>query len=225
MKKVLTLLLVCINIILAGCVNADLTVDIDARGNMNMLMKVLANDNLANRITYKDLKNIKKEYKIDSLEKISENNQSGYLMTKQLGNIKDRISKTNQDIKNNRMINIIENKGFVFNTYDITLKLKDLINGDVSKEKLSMINLIGNSANMSFHIKSPFKLLDSNATSIQKEEDGRTTYTWSYTLKTLDNINIKFKVPNFTNISIIMGVIILIIISCFIFIIRKNKHK
>ena len=76
---------------------------------------------------------------------------------------------------------------------------------------------------MNFHVVTPFKFLESNATDISKNNDGRIEYSWNYTLTNLENIHIKFKAPNIINICIIGGLIVfLIIIGIFIFI-RKRK--
>ncbi|WP_455538537.1 hypothetical protein [Terrisporobacter sp.] len=225
MRKLSILLLVCLTIMLAGCVNTDLTLDIDKKGNMNMSMKVLANDYIASKVTKEDLKNVKEKFVVDDVEKISENGQLGYLLTKKLGNINDSLFKKDNDIKRNKLIDVKEDKGLIFNTYDITLKLKDNIINQVSKKDLQVLNFIGDSVNVNFHVKSPFKLLDSNATSEKKESDGRTVYDWDYTLGTLDNINIKFRVPNLKNIEILIGLAVLILICCFIFIKRRKNKK
>ena len=224
MKKILILLFICFATVLVGCVNTDLTLDIDKSGNANMFMKLLTNEYLANKITEEDLENIKKEYKIDSIKKISEDNESGYLLTKKLGNIALGITKEDEVVPNNQFIDIEENKGLIFNTYDVNLKLKDAMLGNLSDKDLAMFNLIGDVASMNFHVTSPFKLLQSNATSTVKENDGRTTYNWNYNLNTLENIKIKFRVPNIKNIIIIGGVVLVLFIISIVFII-KRKHK
>lgn len=92
----------------------------------------------------------------------------------------------------------------------------------MKQEDLQMLSFIGNSASMNFHVKTPFELLESNATSSVKGEDGRTTYSWNYTLSNLENINVKFKVPNIINI--IIGIVATLGVGTFIFI-RKRKNK
>ncbi|WP_343343718.1 LPXTG cell wall anchor domain-containing protein [Terrisporobacter petrolearius] len=224
MKKLLAVLLACFSILLAGCVNTDITLDIDKKGNMTMAMKLLTNNYMAENITQEDLQKVKEEYKADSIEKINEDNQSGYLLNKDLGNIKDLMSRGNKDIKDNKFINISEEKSLIYNTYDVTLNIKEALLGEMTEEDLSILSFIGNSASMNLHMTTPFKLAESNATSTFEEKDGRTTYSWDYTLNTLDNIHVKFNVPNFSNIIIITGGIAVIAICGFIFI-RKRKNK
>ena len=224
MKKLLAVLLVCFSILLVGCVNTDLTLDIDKKGNMTMAMKLLTNNYMATNITEEDLQSVKKEYKADSIEKINENNQSGYLLKKDLGNIKGLMSSENKDIKDNKFINISEEKNLIYNTYDVTLNIKEALLGEMTEEDMSMLNFIGNSASMNLHMTTPFKLSESNATSTVEEKDGRTTYNWNYTLNTLDSIHVKFNVPNITNIIMIISGALVIAIGGFIFI-RKRKNK
>lgn len=224
MKKLLAVLLVCSSILLVGCVNTDLTLDIDKKGNMTMAMKLLTNNYMATNITEEDLQSVKKEYKADSIEKINESNQSGYLLKKDLGNIKGLMSSENKDIKDNKFINISEEKNLIYNTYDVTLNIKEALLGEMTEEDMSMLNFIGNSASMNLHMTTPFKLSESNATSTVEEKDGRTTYNWNYTLNTLDSIHVKFNVPNITNIIMIISGAVVIAIGGFIFI-RKRKNK
>lgn len=224
MKKLLAILLVCFSILLVGCVNTDITLDIDKKGNMTMAMKLLTNNYVAENITQEDLQKVKEEYKADSIEKINEDNQSGYLLNKDLGNIKDLVSRGNKDIKDSKFINISEEKSLIYNTYDVTLNMKEPLIGQMTEEDLSILSFIGNSASMNLHMTTPFKLVESNATSTFEEKDGRTTYSWDYTLNTLDNIHVKFNVPNFSNIIIIAGGVGVIAICGFIFI-RKRKNK
>ena len=224
MKKLLAILLVCFSILLVGCVNTDITLDIDKKGNMTMAMKLLTNNYVTENITQEDLQKVKEEYKADSIEKINEDNQSGYLLNKDLGNIKDLVSRGNKDIKDSKFINISEEKSLIYNTYDVTLNMKEALIGEMTEEDLSILSFIGNSTSMNLHMTTPFKLVESNATSTFVEKDGRTTYSWDYTLNTLDNIHVKFNVPNFSNIIIIAGGVGVIAICGFIFI-RKRKNK
>jgi len=187
-------------------------------------MKLLTNNYMATSITEEDLQSVKKEYKADSIEKINENNQSGYLLKKDLGNIKGLMSSENKDIKDNKFINISEEKNLIYNTYDVTLNIKEALLGEMTEEDMSMLNFIGNSASMNLHMTTPFKLSESNATSTVEEKDGRTTYNWNYTLNTLDSIHVKFNVPNITNIIMIISGALVIAIGGFIFI-RKRKNK
>ena len=223
MKNILTLLIICVSTILVGCVNVDFTLDIDKIGNETISVKLLTNDYLGNNIIQEDLLKIKEKYHVDTIEKVSEDSQSGYLITKKLGNIKDGNLLDNEDILDNKFMNISEEKGLIFNTYDMTIKVNDVIFGNMTQKDLNMINFIGKSANMNFHVVTPFKFLESNATDISKNNDGRIEYSWNYTLTNLENIHIKFKAPNIINICIIGGLIVfLIIIGIFIFI-RKRK--
>lgn len=224
MKKLLAVLLVCFSILLVGCVNTDLTLDIDKKGNMTMAMKLLINNYMAENMTEENLQKVKEEYKADSIEKINEANQSGYLLKKDLGNIKDLMASGDKDIKDNKFINISEEKSLIYNTYDITLNIKEALLGEMTEEDLSMLSFIGNSASMNLHMTTPFKLSESNATSTIEEKDGRMTYSWDYTLNTLDSIHVKFNVPNFSNIIMIIGGIAAIAIGGFVFI-RKRKNK
>ncbi|MCC3867437.1 LPXTG cell wall anchor domain-containing protein [Terrisporobacter mayombei] len=224
MKKLLAVLLVCFSILLVGCVNTDLTLDIDKKGNMTMAMKLLTNNYMATNMTEEDLQRVKEEYKADSIEKINEPNQSGYLLKKDLGNIKGLMSSENKNIKDNKFINISEEKSLIYNTYDVTLNIKEALLGEMTEEDLSMLSFIGNSASMNLHMTIPFKLSESNATSTVEEKDGRTTYNWDYTLNTLDSIHVKFNVPNISNIIMIISGVAVIVIGGFIFI-RKRKNK
>lgn len=224
MKKLLVLLIICFSTLLIGCVNTDLTLKIDKKGNMTMAMKLLTTNYIATNMTEDYLQNAKEEYEVDSVEKINENNQSGYLLKKDLGNIRDIMYSENKDIKDNKFIDISEEKSFIYNTYDVTLNIKEVILGKMTEKDMSMLSLIGDSASINLHMTTPFKLLDSNSTSIVEEKDGRTSYTWNYTLNTLDSIHIKFKVPNFVNIIMIISGLVIIAIGGVIFI-RKIKGK
>lgn len=82
MKKLLALLLICLNIVLVGCANTDLALDIDKKGNMTVDMKLLMTNYITTNMIEDVLQSVKKDYNIDSVEKIKENNKSGYLLDK-----------------------------------------------------------------------------------------------------------------------------------------------
>lgn len=222
MKKLLILLLVSISIVLVGCVNSDFTLDIDKKGNETLYAKILTDDYITEKISKEALSTIKDKFKADKLEEISEDNQKGYLLTKKLGNIKDVKSSENKDKVSNEYIDIQKENNLIFDTYNVNVKIKDAFLGELKEESLGIIDFLGQSAHINFHIVTPFKLLESNATNVYKQEDNRINYSWNYSLDELENIHVKFRVPNIKSI-IIIGVGIILLIAIFIFLKRKNK--
>ena len=93
----------------------------------------------------------------------------------------------------------------------------------MSKEDSMMMNLIGNTATLNFHIISPLKFIDSNATSSSKNQDGRITYNWEYSLYSVKNIHIKFKIMNYINVAFV--IIIILILLAIIYKYRKKKKR
>ncbi|MEG0857453.1 MAG: LPXTG cell wall anchor domain-containing protein [Terrisporobacter sp.] len=223
MKKIVTLLLVCLSIMLVGCVNTDVTLDIDKNGNSSVSMKLLTSDYLSEGLNESDLQNIKEEYQADTIEAISENGQSGYLLTKKLGNLKETQS-VKDDNTMNEYFEINKESGFLFDVYDVNIKIKDALFSDMTAEEKSMLSYFGTSANMNFHVKTPFELLESNATSTN-EEEGKTVYNWNYNLNTLDNIHVKFKFINIVNIGVIIAGVILLAGLGIYFYKRKRNNK
>ena len=122
MRKFIVLITMIITTtILAGCVNSDITLDVDKKGNASLTAQILSNDTLMKGINEDDLKQ-----SYDSVEKITDEGKTGYRITKNLGNI------TNLDLKNNKdmskyadIVDINTQNKFFYTIYDVNIKLKD----------------------------------------------------------------------------------------------------
>ncbi|QYE96894.1 hypothetical protein [Paraclostridium sordellii] len=221
MRKFIVLITMIITTtILTGCVNSDITLDVDKKGNASLTAQILSNDTLMKGINENDLKQ-----SYDSVEKITDEGKTGYRITKNLGNI------TNLDLKNNKdmskyadVVDINTQNKFFYTIYDVNIKLKDYMKKNLSNEEMGILNLFGSNFNLNFHLNTPIKLISSNATTTS-DKDGVYTYNWDYSLGNLENIQASAKIPNGTNILIVSIISIIVVIILAIFIIRKRKIK
>lgn len=221
MRKFIVLITMIITTtILAGCVNSDITLDVDKKGNASLTAQILSNDTLMKGINEDDLKQ-----SYDSVEKITDEGKTGYRITKNLGNI------TNLDLKNNKdmskyadIVDINTQNKFFYTIYDVNIKLKDYMKKNLSNEEMGILNLFGSNFDLNFHLNTPIKLISSNATTTS-DKDGVYTYNWDFSLGNLENIQASAKIPNVTNILIVSIISIIVVIILAIFIIRKRKRK
>lgn len=219
MRKFIVLITMIITTtILAGCVNSDITLDVDKKGNASLTAQILSNDTLMKGINEDDLKQ-----SYDSVEKITDEGKTGYRITKNLGNI------TNLDLKNNKdmskyadIIDINTQNKFFYTIYDVNIKLKDYMKKNLSNEEMGILNIFGSNFDLNFHLNTPIKLISSNATTTS-DKDGVYTYNWDFSLGNLENIQASAKIPNVTNILIVSIISIIVVIILAIFIIRKRK--
>ncbi|CEJ74130.1 Protein of uncharacterised function (DUF3153([[Clostridium] sordellii] len=219
MRKFIVLITMIITTtILAGCVNSDITLDVDKKGNASLTAQILSNDTLMKGINEDDLKQ-----SYDSVEKITDEGKTGYRITKNLGNI------TNLDLKNNKdmskyadIVDINTQNKFFYTIYDVNIKLKDYMKKNLSSEEMGILSLFGSNFDLNFHLNTPIKLISSNATTTS-DKDGVYTYNWDFSLGNLENIQASAKIPNVTNILIVSIISIIVVIILAIFIIRKRK--
>ncbi|CEO25555.1 DUF3153 domain-containing protein [Paraclostridium sordellii] len=219
MRKFIVLITMIITTtILAGCVNSDITLDVDKKGNASLTAQILSNDTLMKGINEDDLKQ-----SYDSVEKITDEGKTGYRITKNLGNI------TNLDLKNNKdmskyadIVDINTQNKFFYTIYDVNIKLKDYMKKNLSNEEMGILNIFGSNFDLNFHLNTPIKLISSNATTTS-DKDGVYTYNWDFSLGNLENIQASAKIPNVTNILIVSIISIIVVIILAIFIIRKRK--
>jgi hypothetical protein len=221
MKKLLIPVIMFMTIItLTGCVDSDITLNIDKKGNTSISTQILSSDYLMGNLNEQDLKT-----KYDKVEKITEPGKSGFKITENLGNIADLNVKDNKDISEYAdVIDMKKEEKFLYNIYDVNIKLKDYMKKNMTNEEMGVLNLFGSNFDLDFHLNTPIKLIESNATS-SSEKNGIYTYNWDFTLSSLENIHAKVKVPNITNICILLVGILLVIILLIVLIIKKKKNK
>ncbi|MEG2848508.1 MAG: hypothetical protein RR904_07100 [Bacilli bacterium] len=207
-------------LILTGCVNSDISLNIDKKGNASLSAQILSSDYLMNGINEQDLKS-----NYDNVEKITEPGKSGYKITEKLGNIKDLNLKDNKGLSQySDIVNIKKEETFFYTTYDVNIKLKDYMQKNISNEEMGVLNLLGSNFDLNFHFNAPMKLIESNASS-SSEKDGIYTYNWDFNLGNIENIQASAKIPNIKNILIVAAISLVVIIGLAIFIIKKRKNK
>lgn len=233
MKKRLLLFMSILSIfIFCGCVDTDITVDMDKKGNMVIYSDVLVKDSVFENLSKEDLDKLKAKY--DHVEKITSKGKSGYKITERVGNIKsiknNSLDKVEGAEEFKKLLDIKQNKNIFYNEYDINFKIKEYLLENKNTEKginenKTLLAAIGSSSNANFHLKIPIKLLESNATS-ESQQNGQYVYNWEYEMNSMDNIHIKAKVYNTKNIALLSILIITIIAAVIVLIIRmKNKTR
>ncbi|WP_195937820.1 hypothetical protein [Romboutsia sp. 1001713B170131_170501_G6] len=220
MKKLTALITIFISIfVLTGCVNTDITLDIDKKGNISASAQILSSDYLMKGI---DETKLKESY--SNVEKITGPGKTGYKITENLGNIKDIKIDNNKDLsKYADLIKINQEDKFLYNIYDVNIRIKDYMQKNMSSEEVGILSLLGSGFDLNFHLNTPLKLIESNATS-NSEENGIHTYNWDFNLGNVDNIHAKVKIPNIKNIAMLVFAII-VLIGIIVFIIKKEKRK
>ena len=221
MKKLLISIIMFMTVvILTGCVDSDINLNVDKKGNISLSTQILSNDFLMENIKEQDLKS-----KFDNVEKIKDLGKSGFKITENLGNITDLKIKDNKNLSEYAdIIDIKKNEKFLYTMYDVNIKLKDYMQKNMNKEEIGVLNLFGSGFNLGFHLNVPVELTESNATS-NSVKNGIYTYNWDFTLNNLNNIHVEGKVPNIKNILILSVAILILIIIVAILIIRKIKNK
>lgn len=221
MKKIFISISMIVSIfMLTGCVNSDITLNIDKKGNASVTAQILSSDYLMDGINEQELKS-----NYDNVEKIEKSGKTGYKITENLGNIADLKQNNSKGIeKFGDLVSVKKEDSFLSNTYDINIKLKDYISKNMSKEEMGMLNLFGSGFDLNFNLNTPIELVESNANSNSKK-DGIYNYNWNLNLSNLENIHVKAKIPNVQNIMIISILGIVLIIGLAIFILKKRKNK
>ncbi|MBU5336415.1 hypothetical protein [Intestinibacter bartlettii] len=246
-KKLLVGIIMLCSIIFTGCVDADVTVDLEKDGTGKAIVEVLGPGTIFNNISEDTIKDWAQAY--EKVEKISESDKTGYRFTtrqgpidevlKEVTNLNDTIDengerdsqgsmetyKSSDDLANQlyeKYVKVDEEKGLFTNTYNIDLKLKDAIYSEMSSEQQTVVSLLGRSANIGLHIKAPIKAEGSNATS-ETKEDGKYVYNWDYTLADVQNINFAAKIPNVRNLIISAICILVVLIGLGIVLFRRRK--
>ena len=144
-KKLLIGIVMLCSIIFTGCVDADVTVDIDKDATGKAIVQVVGPGAIFNNISEDTIKDWATSY--EKVEKISESDKSGYRFTTRKGPIEDVIKEvtnlsdtidvngdTNSAKKDDsvscfaeqiyeKYVDIKENKGLFSNTYDINLNI------------------------------------------------------------------------------------------------------
>lgn len=221
MKKIFISIFMIISVVmLTGCVNSDISLNIDKKGNASVTAKILSSDYLMNGINEEELKS-----NYDSVEKITEQGKTGYKITENLGNIANLKQNNIKGIdKFDDLVSVKKVDSFLYNTYDINIKLKDYMNKNISNEERGMLSLFGSGFDLNFNLNTPIELVESNANSNSKK-DGIYTYNWNLNLSNLENIHIKAKIPNVKNIMILSILGIILILGLAVFILKKRRNK
>lgn len=233
-KKIQLLLILIATFILNGCMDADITLDVEKNGEMIVYSDVLVKDSQFKTLSDEELKKLKETY--DDVEKITDVGKSGYRITDKIGNIKSiDLKNINQldageDFKD--LITVNDEKHFLYNIYKADLKIKDYIleNKDNKKDSKDefvddkvLLTALGNSININFHLKSPIKLISSNATSFS-EEGSKYIYNWEYTVNSMDNLRVEAKIYNIQNIAV-LGISLLAILVILVVVAIKYRKK
>lgn len=248
-KKFLLVFIMLASIMMVGCVDADVTVDLEKNGTGKAVIDVLGPQVVFDNIPEDSVNEWAEQF--ETVEKIGDSDKSGYRFTTRQGKldeifmeitnlnesleengvydsdtreneaeeqssdivsntkvIVEKVSATTSDEPNNlaneiyeKYVHINEDKSLFSSTYDVNLNLKDAIYGEMSFPERTLIKLIGQTANIGLHIKSPIEAESSNATSVTTEDD-KHVYNWDYTLSDVQNISFSAEVPNIRNIVI-----------------------
>lgn len=221
MKKIFIPIIIFISvIILTGCVDSDITLNIDKKGNAKLSTQIMGSDYLMGDINEQQLKE-----KYDNVEKITEPGKTGYKITENLGNLSNLNIKNSKDLSQySDIIDIKKDQKLFYSIYNVDIKLKDYMQSNMSNEEMGMLSLFGSNFDLGFHLNTPLELISSNATSTS-QNNGIYTYNWDLSLGNLDNIQASVKIPNITNILIVVGISLILILVLAVSIIKKRKNK
>ena len=117
-------------LMLVGCIDADITLDMDKDGTGRMIIGMVAPDEMMNKLTQEEIAALEKEY--EKVE-IIEEGKYGYKLTTK----KENLSEINEDASvsldsnfdYDKYVNLTEEKGLFTNTYKVNLNLKDAMLG------------------------------------------------------------------------------------------------
>lgn len=277
-KKFLLALIMLSAIMMVGCVDADVTVDLEKNGTGKAIIELLGPQAVFDNIPEESVNEWGEEF--EQVEKIGDSDKSGYRFTTRQGDLKEifmeitnlnesleengvedsdvqdnstdaqdqnsqeysndtvsnslvvseKVSSVTNDISNDLANELYENyvdinqeKSFFTSTYDVNLKLKDAIYSEMTFEQRTLMHLLGQTANIGLHIKSPIEAKSSNATSVTTE-DGKHVYNWEYTLSDVQNISFSAEIPNMRNIIIVVVGAIVVVLGLIVVFVRRKKN-
>lgn len=232
MKKKLLLFMYLISIfIFCGCVDTNMTIDIDKKGNTTLYSDILVKDSMFKNLSEEEINKLKSKY--DKVEKITSPGKSGYRVTEKVENLKNIKGNKLSEIKGaeefKNLVDLKIDKKIFYSIYNIKFNIKDYMlenaNSSTSIEQdKTVLTAIKNSSNVNFNLNLPIKLIESNATT-SSESNGKYIYSWNYTLNNMDNIYVKAKVYNVQNIILSSFIVIVVIAVVTILIIRMKRNN
>lgn len=232
MKKILLTIFSIVSVfMLSGCVDTNITVDIEKNGDTIVSSDILVKDAFFEKLSKSEMDKLKKEY--DVIEKITTPGKSGYRVTDKMGNLKNinenNLAKLKGADEFKDIIDLKVDKKLLYNTYDINFKIKDYMlenkkSASESESNKTILSAIRNSSNVNFNLKLPVELIESNATST-RESEGKHVYSWNYTLDNMDNIHVKANIYNVKNIILITMLVITLMAVVIILILRMRKNR
>lgn len=144
MKKVLLLFLITIIMLTCiVCIDTDITIEVNDKGDADIITDIIVDDNVFEEISEKDLYKIRNKH--GSIEKITSIGKSGYRVKEDLGKIttvedNKSLSKISGADEFKSMIDIKTENSLFYNIYNINFKIKDYTlkmksNSDKSSEE------------------------------------------------------------------------------------------
>ena len=218
MKKIKLILTMTLMMLLSGCVNIDMTLDLEKDGSGKIITEVLMQEDLMGEISEEDIKSQYPDY--ESFEIIEKEGKKGYKIT-------SKVISENDTLTEDEVLTMEEDLGYKVDkklftiTESININLKELLLGEMSAEDMQMISFIGGTANIGFHIKTPNEFETNNATSITEDGD-KIVYNWDYTLDNVGEISISYNSLNMINVGI-LSVLIIGIIAGLVAVLKKRK--
>lgn len=222
MKKLITLTCLSFLLLLSGCVEMNVTLDVSKTGNMNATYELLMDESVSKlaNIDLTDTSQFDLKENFDEVKPIKKDGKSGVIGTKQLGNVLSKKSqlKNDQFTKN---ITIKEEKSFFYSIYKVSIDTSSTIE-EFTGDQAIPVSLYGNQIKINATLNLPIELLESNAT-ISNVNDSIKSYTWNMTLAKKEPLTATAKIYNIKNILLVTGITLLVLIAFFFIMFRKKR--
>lgn len=223
-RKFLVVAIISMMMMLVGCVDTDITIDLEKNGSGNVRVEMKGPEAILGTLSEEEIESLRGQY--DQVEVINSDGISGCIVTSKIKDISEIASKMpifneQTEEENKNFIYLNEEKGLFSSTYTVNIGLKDIIFKEMTQEEQLMMNYAGANSNVKLHLKTPNTVESSNATSSTKEND-KNVYNWDYTLSNVGNANFTIKKTNTLNIVITVILAIALIVGAFIYIRRKK---
>lgn len=213
-----TILLTCF--MAAGCVNLDVDISVDKRGNItssaSMSMPsylVKDTDSLKESILNESPEAEIEIYESEGKTFATVKNSLGNVLNLHKGHKKSRSGP--EDI-----IQIEKENGFLYNKYNCAILLEDTLNDKIDNSNKYILSMMDNILDFKFTLRLPLQV-ETNSTEYIKDNNGLHTYTWDYEFSDIEDMHISVKVPNFKLIFTIM----VVLLAAIVYWICRRKNK
>ncbi|MGM9986289.1 MAG: hypothetical protein ACI35O_03575 [Bacillaceae bacterium] len=225
MKRTWLLFNLAVVVFLAGCVQVDVTVDIDKLGNAKLTYESFVDDYVAQigNIDPSQVGDLASYF--DDVKEVEKDGETGVVATKELGNVLllTFVNTNKLELEQFKdQVHITKQSSFFYDTYKVKIKVIDAIIKELPREYRALLPLYAKQIKLNLNLNIPIELEAENAT--KSNVDGtQNSYNWEFTLNDQGKeLEATAKLWNIKHIALLTGGILLVLVILFIW---KRKRK